>query len=221
MGKAVGIDLGTTYSAVAYVDEFGKPIIRPFILSLALTATGVAHAQPNAENGAGAQNPPNQERAGRGGRALTPEQRQQIQAQAQQRRELSVRAALTTAGFTEAALQDAVVAYSTEKEKATQALQGKARTLTQAMRTTTTTDAQIAALLNDFRAAVEEEKAQRATAQTALAAQIGLATKPRLDALLMMMGLTGDEAQYLGSGRGFGGGNGRGNGRGDRGGAQN
>jgi Spy/CpxP family protein refolding chaperone len=166
-------------------------------------------------------NPPNQERAGRGGRALTPEQRQQIQAQAQQRRELSVRAALTTAGFTEAALQDAVVAYSTEKEKATQALQGKARTLTQAMRTTTTTDAQIAALLNDFRAAVEEEKAQRATAQTALAAQIGLATKPRLDALLMMMGLTGDEAQYLGSGRGFGGGNGRGNGRGDRGGAQN
>jgi molecular chaperone DnaK len=27
MGKAVGIDLGTTYSAVAYVDEFGKPVI--------------------------------------------------------------------------------------------------------------------------------------------------------------------------------------------------
>ncbi|HEX8463512.1 MAG TPA: Hsp70 family protein [Abditibacterium sp.] len=27
MGKAVGIDLGTTYSALAYVDGFGKPII--------------------------------------------------------------------------------------------------------------------------------------------------------------------------------------------------
>src|SRR6188768_238943 len=27
MAKAVGIDLGTTYSAVAVVDEYGKPII--------------------------------------------------------------------------------------------------------------------------------------------------------------------------------------------------
>jgi molecular chaperone DnaK len=26
-GRAVGIDLGTTYSAVAVVDEYGKPIV--------------------------------------------------------------------------------------------------------------------------------------------------------------------------------------------------
>ena len=29
MGKYVGIDLGTTFSAVAYIDEKGNPVIIP------------------------------------------------------------------------------------------------------------------------------------------------------------------------------------------------
>lgn len=196
---------------------------RPFVLALALTAMGVAHAQPPANNGAGAQNPPNQNPGGGGRPNFTPAQIQQMQEQMRQRRELELRSLLTAAGFTDTTVQDAIVAYSSAKEKASQALQVKARQLNQALRGTTVTDTQLAALLNDFRAAVEEEKARRATAQQALGTQIGLNTKPRLDALLMMSGLIGDEAQHLGGGRvfggnGFGGGNARGgNGRGGNG----
>ncbi len=190
--------------------------IRPLTLGLAIAATSVAYAQPAANNGAGAQNPPNQNAGGgRGGRPeMTAEQRRQMQAQEQQRRDLEVRQTLTTAGFTDTALQDAVVAYSNEREKAGDALQAKARQLRDALRGTTATDAQIATLLNDFRALVDEEKARREVAKSALDAKVGLAAKPRLDALLMMSGLTGDEAQYLGGRGGPGGGWGRGNGKG-------
>ena len=31
MSRFVGIDLGTTYSAVAYIDEFGKPILTIYV----------------------------------------------------------------------------------------------------------------------------------------------------------------------------------------------
>ncbi len=179
---------------------------RPLLLGLALATMGAAHAQPNANNGAGAQNPPNQNAGGRrGGRGeMTAEQQAQMRAQMQQMRELGVRQMLTRGGFTDAALQDAVVAYSNERNKATEALQDKARQLNEALRGTTATDAQLATLLNDFRAAVEEEKARREVAQSALDAKIGLAAKPRLDALLMMAGFIGDEAQYLGGGGGRG-----------------
>lgn len=178
---------------------------RPLLLGLALATVGAAHAQPNANNGAGAQNPPNQNAGGgrRGGRGeMTAEQRAQMEAQMQQMRELGVRQMLTRAGFTDVALQNAVVAYSNERDKASQSLQDKARQLNEALRGTTATDAQLATLLNDFRAAVEEEKARREVAQSALNAKIGLAAKPRLDAMLMMAGFIGDEAQYLGGGGG-------------------
>ncbi|MBW3635745.1 MAG: hypothetical protein KY445_04665 [Armatimonadetes bacterium] len=181
---------------------------RPLLLGLALATVGIAHAQPNANNGAGAQNPPNQNAGGRrGGRGeMTAEQRAQMQAQMQQMREIGVRQMLTRGGFTDTALQDAIVAYSNERNKASEALQDKARQLNEALRGTTITETQIATLLSNFRGAVEDEKARREVAQSALDAKIGFSTKPRLDALLMMAGYIGDESQYLGGGgRGPGG----------------
>ena len=65
----------------------------------------------------------------------------------------------------------------------------------------------IATVLADFRAAVAAEKTRREAALKQLDEDISYSKNPRLDALLTMGGLIGDEASYVG---GMGGGGGRG-----------
>jgi molecular chaperone DnaK len=47
IGRAVGIDLGTTYSAVAVVDEYGKPIVLKNADGQSTTPSAVFFDQPN------------------------------------------------------------------------------------------------------------------------------------------------------------------------------
>jgi hypothetical protein len=116
---------------------------------------------------------------------------------------------LEGAGIIDVKVQDTVVAFAAEREAATQALQEKSRAISMALRSATATDAEIAAVLDGFRAAVAAERTRRAGAEKSLEAAIGWSKKPRLDALLTTMGLVGDEAAIAGGGgmgrRGMGG----------------
>lgn len=188
------------------------------ISGLALGLGGVLQAQPDDNNAPKADNPPNARPRGNRPnlRDMTPEQRRQAM---KKMREQGLRRTMTRSGFADAALQDAVVEFADAQAEATQSLQEKARLLTQAVRNQDSTDEQIAALLADFRTAAAAEKTRRATALAELEAATEFSKKPRLDALLTLSGIIGDETSLLGGaggGRGQMGGGGRG-GRGGRG----
>ena len=183
-----------------------------FLPSLAL-------AQPNADNAPIAPNPPNQTPGGRGGNRggrggfganLTDAQRQQLETQNRQWRQSQQRQRLVLAGVTDAPTQNAIVTYLEEGETARQKLREKWNTLSTAVRDGATTDTQLAALLNDFRGALDEERARRETARTALELKLGLSKNPRLDAQLTTAGLLGDEAAFVEGGNPRGGRGGRG-----------
>ena len=190
-----------------------KMLAAPIALGLTLALSGGAlYAQPDPNEAPNAQNPPNQGPGGGGGggrfRNMTPEQRAQMQQQMQQRREQGLHQVLTAARFTEAPLQNAIVDFVNQQDTAGQAVQEKARLLGQALRDPAATDAQVAPLLADFRAAVAAEKARRATALKELDADISYTKSPRLDALLTMLGIIGDESSIMGGMGGLGGGRG-------------
>ena len=198
------------------------------VSGLALAMAGALQAAPEDNNAPMGDNPPNQQggppRGGRPDRRdMTPEQRQQMM---QQMREQNTRETLTNAGFADIAVQDSVVAFVNEQEKATETLRDKARGINRAMRDETVSHAQLATLLADFRALAATEKARRAAAATELDAKIGYTKNARLDAVLLMSGIIGDGGAMLGGGggrAGMGGGGpggpgGRRGGRGGRGG---
>ena len=171
----------------------------------------VALAQPDPAQAPIGQNPPNQIPGGQGGRGgnrgqggrggfagnLTAAQRQQLEAQNRRWREMQTRQTLIMAGVLDAPTQTTLVAFLGQEEAARQKLRDKWDALLKAVSDNATTDAQIAGLLNDFRAAVDEERARREAARTALDTKLGLATNPRLDAQLMTSGLLGDEASFV------------------------
>lgn len=182
--------------------------------TLTLACAGLVQAQPDANGGAPAENPPNRPAGGgnnrggnnnRGGRAnMTEEQRKQLEAQNQKMRELQQRQSMTRAGLTDVKDQDVLMAYLTNEETARQTLRDKWQSLQQLLRNNDTPDTQIAGSLNEFRAAVEDEKARKDKARTELDTKLGLAQKPRLDAMLMTSGLIGDESDTFGGRGGFG-----------------
>jgi hypothetical protein len=140
---------------------------------------------------------------------MTPEQRQQWmeqrQQQMQQARAEGVRRMLTGAGFTQTGLQDAVVSFVQKQDEAVRGLQEQARKVNQALRNGGMTEAQLATLLSDFRTEVAQERTRRARALKELDAEVGFSKQPRLDALLTMSGMIGDEAYLAGVGGGRGG----------------
>lgn len=183
-------------------------------LGLAVTTTaGVVHAQP-AENNQQQQG--GQRGGGRGGRGggqggfnnMTPEQREQAM---RQRREEGIRRQLNDAGYNEKELQDAIVEFANVQAQDEAASQEKVRALSQAIRNGA--DADIAALLAQLRAEIASAKTQREAALAKLDEKIGYSRSPRLEAILVVSGLTGE----VEANRGFVGGQ-RGGGRGGRGG---
>ncbi|HEX8235759.1 MAG TPA: hypothetical protein VF600_07360 [Abditibacteriaceae bacterium] len=198
----------------------------PLVLGLAMGLSNIGlHAQPGV---APPPAPPGAPPAGPGAggpggdlpnfRDMNPEQRQQWmeqrRVQMQQARAEGIRRMLTDAGFTQTGLQDAVVDFARVQEEATQPLREQAQRVQQALRNGGMTDAQLATLLSDFRAEVAQERTRRAAALKALDQEIGYSKQPRLDALLTMGGLIGDEASIAGVMGGRGGPGGPGGGRG-------
>jgi uncharacterized membrane protein YgcG len=178
------------------------------LIGITCSMAAATQAQPGQNNGGLGDNVPNQAQGNnRRGGNLTPQQRREMRTE-------QIRTMLTNAGFNDTTLQNDVVAFATEQDTARQSLQQHFRRINQALRSNAVTDAQLTTILAEFRAAAEAEKTRRASAVKALDAKIEFSKKPRLDAMLMMMGLTGDEVSLLGNG-GMGG---RGGGRGGQGG---
>ena len=182
--------------------------IGPLAVAASIAFAGAVHAQPNPNDAAKGENPPNDQQRGRNGgrfdrqrlRDMTPEQREQAM---QQLRDTSLRNLLTRAGFADKETQDPIITFINEQGQARQALQDKNRKVVEALRAEAT-DANISTLLSDLRQATADEKTRRDAAITALDAKINYTKKPRLEALLTVMGLVGDESALAGGIGGFG-----------------
>lgn len=155
----------------------------------ALSPLTVAKAQPNLRDAPKGNNPANW---------IQPEEQMKlIQARREELRLSSLRQRLTKAGFTDAVLQDTVVAFAKDNESARVALETQWQNLNKAMQQNNLTDAQIAALLKNFEEKADEEKARRKLAQQQFSEKIGLEDKPRLKILLISMGVLGEESALL------------------------
>ncbi len=206
--------------------KMSRWIVGPMALGLALSAVGVAQAQPGAGQPMG-QNPPNWNQGGGGNRLnwrnMTPEQRAQMIAQ---RREQFIRQGLTQMGFTDTTMQDALVEFVATQATAVAPLQDKQNAIMQALQNKTTTDAQFATLMTDWQTLATAEQTRRTQALKDLDTSISYSKNPRLNALLTVFGIVGDQSSLsspygsammggrggMGGGRGGRGGRGGGNG---------
>lgn len=187
-------------------------------------SAGISYAQPVDGNQPQQGGPRGGRGGGRGGgqggfNDMTPEQREQA---ARQRREEGIRRQLNDAGYNEKDIQDAIVEFAHAQAQDEAASQEKVRALSQAIRNGA--DADIAALLAQLRAEIAAAKTQREAALAKLDEKIGYTRSPRLEAILVVTGLTGEVEAGPGGRGGFGGfggrGGQRGGGRGGRGGGQ-
>ena len=145
-------------------------------------------AQPDPNNAPKADNPNN--RAPRANRAqLTPEERQ---ARRDEQRKTYMKRQLERVGVTDEAQQNAVTQYIDGETKASQDLQESSGALSQALRADAISDTQVAALLNTYNVAIDDDRARRKAAQKKLAESVDLLKTPRLEAFLTLMGLYGD-----------------------------
>ncbi|HEX8465656.1 MAG TPA: hypothetical protein VF627_13645 [Abditibacterium sp.] len=164
-------------------------------LVLPLLAATPALAQPDIQNAPKADNPAN--RPVRPNlQNLPPEER----IKERNRRQLELM------GVTAPATQNALLAYIESETAARQTLLEKAWQLQIGLRGQALSDAQVATMLNDYLAAIEEDKTRRETAQTTLKKTVEVAKMPKVEAMLTLMGLWGNAPAML-SGGGLGMGN--------------
>lgn len=172
------------------------------------TMPGVLQAAPEDDGPPPGQNGgPREGRGGRGGgrgdnRNMTPEQREQ---EMQQRRAQQLNRTLSEAGFIEKDVQDAVIAFASAQDAERKNSRDSARKLSEALREGEDNET-LATILSDMRAEAKAAEAKRVAALDALDAQIHFKSNARLEAVLVLAGLTGEV---------MGGGGERGGNRGD------
>jgi hypothetical protein len=139
---------------------------------------------------------------GGGNNRITPEQRQQFMAQFEaqraQAREDWQRQAMNSAGLTDAAAQGLVIEYEKKQSAAKTALLEKARALSTLIATPATPEATVKTELAAFRAAVAAHEKQQASDLEALDTQVKYSTSPRIEGLLTLLGILGNETKVLG-----------------------
>jgi hypothetical protein len=141
---------------------------------------------------------------------LTPEQRQALIDRLQngdagqpapgpvQTVEDAQRALLNSGGITDKEVQDAIIAFVNEQNKAREPLSKQARQLSSALADPATTGDQASALLQSFRDASTQHKENYKNALAQLDAKISYTTDPRLESMLTLIGILGDESQLAG-----------------------
>lgn len=157
-----------------------------FLSTLALLALPlVASAQPDPNNAPKGNNPVN--RPVRGGRIqnMTPEQLKTFMG-------ARIKTQLAQTNVTDEKQQDAVVTYILGEMDSRQKLMDATNALQTGIRNAETTDAQVAGLLNDYRAAADDDKARHQKALDTLKVAVDVTQFPRLEAMLTLAGLLGD-----------------------------
>jgi len=163
--------------------------------TLQLLAVG-AFAQPDPNNAPKIDNPVNRP-VGVGGR----NRGGQILDAAALQRQMDERAKmqLQRAGITDPAHQNAILAYAQSERDAELKLREKGQELQRTTRTNTITDAQLITLINDYHAAIEEDKERHTKAVATLKTAIDFNKNPRVEAYLLLSGLYGDGPSITGN----------------------
>lgn len=178
--------------------RFSGRIVRFALCTSVLGTVAVAppaQAQPDVNNAPKADNPVNRAPRRRPNMVdMTPEQRVQER----------LRRQLLAVGVTDTATQEKITAYVQDEIKAQQPLMEKARQLQVGLRGDALSNAQVAALLNDYQAAVEEDKVRHLKAQADLKKAVDLPKMPKVETLLTLMGLYGDGPNIMGGMMGMG-----------------
>lgn len=108
--------------------------------------------------------------------------------------EEGIRRMLFQAGVGEPALQDAVLEYVREDLEARKPLREQGARLFRALREGDFSEAQLSVLVSEYRAAQTEEKKRQEHAEKLLDAKIGFSKNPRLEAMLLLSGLIGENS---------------------------
>lgn len=165
--------------------HFSRVLAVGALCALVGTSTSFAQQGGGGNGGGGRQ-------GGRQGRP-TPEQMEQMMAQF---RERQIRTSLTDAGYTDPTTQDAVIAFANQQAAVATGMLPKIDALRNAFRDKaddkTVTDA-----LVGYRTAVAEARKNRETAIADLDKSVSFSTKPKMEALLVMLGLIGDENSFV------------------------
>lgn len=161
-------------------------------LFLATLFVGVSsvNAQPDENNAPKGVNPPNRERKAKPTRAEQIAKRRTKKIEA---RVSEIRLQLTQAGFTDAVLQTTIVDYYKSEQEARAKISDQYLQVVTALKDKTTTNAQFIPLLAELRTSVAEEKIRAEKSFADFSRKLKLADNPRLDALLMTQGVTGNE----------------------------
>lgn len=116
---------------------------------------------------------------------MTPEERRK-------QTEDKLREMMTNNGITDSSMQDAVLAYLSNELEARQPLRQMGIKLQRALGDQSITDDQIKAMIADYKNAQDLENQRRTKAQSDLDANIHYSKNPRLQGLLMLMGVLGN-----------------------------
>jgi hypothetical protein len=157
-----------------------------FVSHMAFTSSTfspVAQAQPDLNNAPKGDNPPPRNRPNRGDKGNNEKRRNP---------EENMRKLLTQAGVNDDATQNAIFNYIKDDINARGPLREQGKSLYKALQAGAVTDDQLLALVTDYRAAQQAEKARREHAQADLDAKINYSKNPRLEAILLLAGLIGD-----------------------------
>ena len=164
-----------------------------------LFATGAALADPAPDAGPNASEKPDL-RVDQNAAILAPgrERRteelkeRKVAPELQKRNEQGLRRLMNELGFGDATVQDPVVAYMQDEARSRQPLREQGVRLYKALRSPDVSNEEVSRLLNEFRSTAQSDKERHAASMTDLDQKIGYTGNPRLEAMLVLFGVTGD-----------------------------
>lgn len=167
-----------------------------FLLMVQFAGANKAQAQPDINNAPKGENPPNRDVRARKPKLGTAEQIAKRRAKRLASRADDIRSQLVAAGFTDEALLNTIVDYYKSEQEARAKISDLYHKVLTAQKSKNTPDAELVPLLADLRTAIAEEKIRQEKSFLEFSTKLKLDQNPRLDAMLMVRGVTGSERAF-------------------------